>query len=90
MKISLYYLKLFFRGQVINYYGTWFGREVHIRIDPKGHKEAMRSISNLIDDRKYEEAQTEILAIERFYSDGAENDPEVIRTISFMEFMKDD
>jgi hypothetical protein len=88
MKTLSYYLKLFFRDKVVDYYGTWFGREVHLRIDPKAFTRAYREISRLIDDECYDEARAAMEQMGRFYDGSWHNDPEMIRASSLMNFME--
>lgn len=91
MKILLYWLKLFFRGKVVDYYGTWFGRSVHLRIEPKGYEEALRQLHNLIDDGKFVEAKLALKTMDRFYlhASAASTDPELIRAETYMSFQEE-
>ena len=84
-----YWTKVYQAHKVVNYYGTWFGRKVHLRIEPEDFVQGCRHAHGLIDDRKWEEARQVMKMLARFTTDG-ESDPVLIRMGSFMDCMEEE
>lgn len=71
------------RPHIHEYWWKIFGYEVHLRMVPFEFTADVKCISNLIDDRKYDEAK---LAIEDAYTRWG-FDPDLIRADTLREFL---